>query len=89
MRSVTTEAALIFFREDDVSFVIDNEMLALGGDIGEYAVASRVVSACDFVSSLPVVGGIVEELSVKSVGMVVPDEGLVVGDIEGRTPEGR
>lgn len=34
MRGVTAVAALLLFREDNVSFIVDDQMLALCGDIG-------------------------------------------------------
>ena len=61
-------------------------MLAFSGDVRKDAVTCAVVSAGYFISSLPVVSGVVEHLAVKSVGMVGDGEGLVIGDGEGGAP---
>lgn len=87
MRGVTAVTALLFFREDNVSFIVDNQMLTFGSDIGKDAVTSAIVSAGDLIGSLSVVCGVIEHLTVKSVGMVGDGEGLVVSDSKGRAPD--
>jgi hypothetical protein len=82
VRRVTTVAALLFIGENNVSFVINNQLLAFGSDIGEDAVAKLIVSARCLIGSLPVVNSIVEHKSVKSVSMIGDGKGLVVGDSE-------
>jgi hypothetical protein len=88
VRRVTAVAALLFFGENNVSFVINNQLLAFGRYIGLDAVAKLIVSARCLIGSLPVVDSIVEHKAVKSVSMIGDGEGLVVGDSEGGTPNG-
>lgn len=86
MRGITAEAALLFFWEHNISFVIDNEMLAFSSDIGKDTITCTIVSTSDFISSLSVVGSIVEHLSVKSVSMIGDCECLVIGNGKRRAP---
>lgn len=88
MRRVTTVAALLFFGENNVSFVINNQLLAFGRYIGQDAVAKLIVSARCLVGSLPVVDSIVEHKAVKSVSMIGDGKSLVVGDGKGGAPNG-
>lgn len=88
MGGITAETALAFIGEDDVSFAVDNEVLAFGWDVGEDAVAGGVVTAGLLVGALAVVGGVVEELTVEGVCVVAHGECLVVGHVEGLAPDG-
>ncbi len=89
MRGITAEAALLFFGENDVSFIVDNQLLAFGGDVGQDAVASGIISARCLIGSLPVVNSVIEHEAVKSVIMIGDGKSLVVGNSEGWTPKGR
>ncbi len=88
MSSITTKAALFLLRENNISFLIGDQMLAWSGHVGQDTGASVVVTTVDLVRTHAVVCLVVVELAVEGVGFSAVYEGLVVRHVEGWAPDG-
>jgi hypothetical protein len=74
---------------DDPPFVVGGDLLAGGGHVGEDRAAEEVVASVGAVNSFPIVGGIVEGLSIDFVDGFVADPGLIEADAIGVAVDGR
>lgn len=83
MSSVTTVAALLSLRVNDISLAVDSELSAGCSHIGQNSTAEQIISSISTVHSLSILLYLIIPLTIDSVMRTILNVSLIVGDLEG------